>query len=99
MTILKKVLLRFEGYFAFLICALFIKSFLIAVKPFVFLHFTATIINDLYSEKQIVFRAFWLLICIMAIEIGGHLASRYVDIVTQRVSYNQSLSFLIKLCR
>ncbi len=98
-TIVKKILLRFEGYFGWMLCALLLKSFLIAVKPFVFLHFTATIVNDLFgkiNEQKIMFHTFGALLCIMIIEIGGHLASRYVALITQRVSYNQSLELANK---
>lgn len=77
----------------FLIAALFLKTFLAALKPFVLLHFSAAIVNGLYagaSEKEILFQAFLLSVSAMAIEIVCHLAGSYVEVSVQKISYNQS---------
>lgn len=77
----------------FLIAALFLKTFLAALKPFVLLHFSAAIVNGLYAgvgEKEILFQAFLLSVSAMAIEIVCHLAGSYVEVSVQKISYNQS---------
>lgn len=92
-SILKKTWKSLTECSGFLVWALFFKTFFTALKPFVLLHFSASIVNGLYVRvdgKEILFQAFLLSVSVMTIEIICHLSGWYVDVSIQKISYNQS---------
>ena len=92
-SILKKTWKKLTECSGLFLWAIFFKTFFTALKPFVFLHFSASIINELYAGrngKEILFQAFLLSVSVMVIEIVCHLSVWYVDVVTRKLSYDQS---------
>lgn len=101
MAINKKILFKtirgFGRRSGLLVCALFVRTFSAAVKPFVFLHYSAVIVNGLYekaAQPYILARVFWLTAITLAIEAGEYLAGWYVESAVRRMSYDQSLELL-----
>lgn len=96
----KKTFHSFYEVSPWLFPALAGENFLLAVRPFIVLHFSAAVVDGLYrgdGEAQVLLQALWLSLGVLAAEAAGHILGCYVEKAGQRLSVEQMKKQLEKM--
>ncbi len=96
----KKTFHSFHEVSPWLFPALAGENFLLAVRPFIVLHFSAAVVDGLYrgdGEAQVLLQALWLSLGVLAAEAAGHILGCYVEKAGQRLYVEQMKKQLEKM--